>query len=78
VDDAIRNELRKYYDEGETIELLAAIGAVQLLQSLQQCAAHGTDEVKQQAASGFRRPSSGRFAGGGSLAWATSNLFVKK
>ncbi|MGC2110775.1 MAG: hypothetical protein WA655_14740 [Candidatus Korobacteraceae bacterium] len=26
VDDAFWNELRKYYDEGEVIELLAAIG----------------------------------------------------
>ena len=26
VDDAFWNELRKYYDEGEIIELLAAIG----------------------------------------------------
>jgi hypothetical protein len=45
VDDEFWAELQQFYDEGEIIDLLAAIGAIQLLQPLQGWAPHGADHV---------------------------------
>lgn len=44
VDDEFWAELRRHYDQGDIIELLAAIGVFNcLLQPVQRCAAHGAD-----------------------------------
>jgi len=53
VDDELWIELRKYFDEGEIVELAAAIGSVQLLQPLQRVIAYGAHQMMKPTTVGL-------------------------